>query len=246
MAEWRQTVLTAARRVGAEPALRRVQFALENKTMRRDRRDGDHLKVLLAAVLSADSDCVDIGANLGTVLLEMRRCAPEGRFVAFEPLPELAERLRALFPAADVRNVALSDRKGEATFYRVPSAASQSSLSPEAVEGEALEPFTVALDTVDAALPADFAPALIKIDVEGAEEQVLRGAAETLARHKPVVVLEHGTRAGHFGTTSATIHELLAGAGLRVYDMDGNGPLSRGEFVAIVERGAIWTFVARP
>jgi FkbM family methyltransferase len=245
MAEWRQTVLSAARRVGAEPALRRVQYALEGSTMRRDRRDGDHLKVLLAAVLAPDSDCIDVGANLGVVLREMMRCAPQGRFVAFEPLPELAARLRDEFPRADVRNAALSDHRGEATFYRAPQAASQSSLSSRSHAGEPLEPLTVELVDLDSALPGDFAPALVKIDVEGAEEQVLRGARETLERHKPVVVLEHGDRAGRFGTTSDTIHELLTGAGLRVYDMDGNGPLSRAAFVASVEGGDIWTYVAR-
>jgi FkbM family methyltransferase len=242
---WRQRVLEAARRAGAEPALRRAQYALENKTMRRDRRDGDHLKVLLAAVLAPDADCVDVGANLGTVLREMLRCAPDGRCVAFEPLPDLAARLRDEFPAVEVHNAAVSDHRGEATFYRVPAAASQSSLSPKAREETALEPFSVELMDLDSALPDGFAPALIKIDVEGAEEQVLRGARETLARHRPVVVLEHGDRAEHFGTTSATIHGLFADAGLRVYDIDGNGPLSVGEFGAIVERGDVWTFVAR-
>jgi hypothetical protein len=87
-------------------------------------------------------------------------------------------------------------------------------------------------------------PALIKIDVEGAEEQVLRGAERTLAEHRPLVVLEHDRRAEHFGTSSTTIHGLLAAAGLRVFDIDGNGPYDAAGFARRVSSHAIWTFVA--
>ena len=57
---------------------------------------------------------------------------------------------------------------------------------------------------------------------------MLRGAARTLERHRPTVVLEHSSNAAHFGTRSETVHELLAGAGLRVFDIDGNGPVRTG------------------
>jgi FkbM family methyltransferase len=243
---WRQTTLRAARRVGAEGRLRRVQRAVEPREKKRDRRDGDHLKVLLAATLAPDASCLDIGANIGDVLREIVRCAPEGRHIAYEPLPELAERLAERFPDVDVRCAAVADEPGEATFHRVKGAHSRSSLDTLDYEESRLERLTVPVDKLDDALPDDFAPSLVKIDVEGAEGKVLAGALETLRTHKPVVVVEHGSNARHFGTTTRQVHELLHdGAGLRVFDIDGNGPLDAEQLEAVVQRGHVWTFIAR-
>jgi hypothetical protein len=69
----------------------------------------------------------------------------------------------------------------------------------------------------------------------------------TLREHRPIVVFEHGDDgAARFGSTSASIHDLLCReAGLRVFDIDGNGPFDREGFVAHVRAGGVWTFVAR-
>jgi FkbM family methyltransferase len=240
---WRQTVLRAARRVGAEPALRRVQYAFASSEQRRDRRDDRQLALLLAYVLREDSNCIDAGANVGDVLRQIVRYAPRGHHVAFEPLPELAADLRRAFPAADVREAALSDASGTATFHRVRDGSTRSSLRPT---GEGEERLSVSVQRLDDALDAGYAPDLVKIDVEGAEGLVLRGAQATLERHRPIVVFEHGAHAARFGTNSEEIHDLLAAAGLRVLDIDGGGPYSRTEFAARVQRGDLWTFVARP
>jgi FkbM family methyltransferase len=240
---WRQTVLRAARRVGAEPALRQAQDLFASAEQRRDRRDGRQLALLLAYVLREDSNCVDAGANVGDVLGQIVRYAPRGSHVAFEPLPDLAADLRRRFPAVDVREAALSDEAGTATFHRVRDGSSRSSLRPT---GSAEDRLTVSVERLDDAVDAGYAPHLIKIDVEGAEGLLLRGAQATLARHRPVVVFEHGAHAERFGTSSEEIHDLLHAAGLRVLDIDGGGPYARTEFAARVRRGDLWTFVARP
>jgi Methyltransferase FkbM domain len=84
----------------------------------------------------------------------------------------------------------------------------------------------------------------VKIDVEGAEEQVIRGATGTLARHRPIVVFEHDVSARHFGTASETLHELLTSVRLRIFDIDGRGPYGATEFATRVSSGTMWTFVA--
>jgi FkbM family methyltransferase len=239
----RNRMILAARRLGIERRLRDV-YSLRSREGRRDRRDMRNLRLLMALTLEADAACVDVGANMGVVLGEMVRFAPRGRHVAYEPLPELASQLAREFPQVDVRNAAVSDHAGTATFHRVKGRETRSSLSPLDHAPEELEPYTVALEDLDSGLPPDFVPALIKIDVEGAEEQVLRGAARTLERHRPVVVLEHSSNAVHFGTRSETVHELLAAAGLRVFDIDGNGPYDAAGLAARVRSGAMWTFVA--
>ena len=70
------------------------------------------LVALMEEVLEPDSDCLDVGAHAGSVLAELVRLAPEGRHVAWEPLPEFAERLRRAYPEVEVREAALSDEAG--------------------------------------------------------------------------------------------------------------------------------------
>jgi hypothetical protein len=76
---------------------------------------------------------------------------------------------------------------------------------------------------------------------------VLRGGLDTLTRHKPVVVFEHGKGASPgYGTRPADVFELLTvQVGLRVFDMDGEGPYSLGQFEEAYEQGSHWNFLAR-
>lgn len=240
----RRRILAVARRLGLEPGLRRVQDLLAPWEVRRNRRDDAHLTAIMAAALRPDANCVDVGANVGDVLGTMVRLAPEGRHIAYEPLPELASALAHRFPGVDVRNAALADEPGEVTFYRNLSADSRSGLQPS----EEFEAFTVKVEALDRSLPEDFAPDFIKVDVEGAELAVLRGSIETLRRHRPIVALEHGSLALAFGTTHRMVHDLLAGeAGLRIFDMDGVGPLSADEFDRVADPpGRRWNFIACP
>jgi hypothetical protein len=85
------------------------------------------------------------------------------------------------------------------------------------------------------------APALIKIDVEGAEGLVLQGARETIIAHRPFVVFEHGHSASEYETTSEEIFDVLCGDGrLRIFDLDGGGPYTRPDFAV----AKYWNFVA--
>jgi FkbM family methyltransferase len=239
----RHRVIRIARELGVEDRLRDVH-ALRSRDARRDRRDMHALRRLMALTLAEDASCVDVGANVGVVLRDIVRFAPHGRHVAYEPLPDLAAQLTTEFPAVDVRNAAVSDHVGEATFHRVRDRDTRSSLSALDFSDDQLERFTVRLEALDESLPEGFLPTLVKIDVEGAEEQVLRGAERLLAEHRPTIVLEHNAGARHFGTSSATIHGLLTTAGLRVFDIDGRGPYDAPSFERLVARGRMWTFVA--
>lgn len=215
----------------------------------RDGRDNDMLRVILAATLSPDSDVVDVGAHHGAVLRDIVRCAPRGRILAYEPLPEMAAALRAEFPDVDVRQKALSDEAGESGFSHIVDLPAYSGLRLRSLpEGEhEIREIEVQRERLDDALPDGFAPALIKIDVEGGELGVLRGAHETIRRDRPVIVFEHGEGASeHYGGSSGDLHDLLCGeCGLRIYDLAGEGPFSRAEFEALFT-APIWNFLARP
>jgi FkbM family methyltransferase len=240
----RERVRTLAARAGVESQLRRA-YHLVNRTARREARDNEHLTVLLAATLAPDAMCIDVGAHDGGVLREIVRCAPQGRHIAYEPLPELAAALARDYPQVDVRNAALSDHDGEATFLHDRTEPMRSTLHAHAFTDHAnATEIKVRVERLDSALPPDYVPSLIKIDVEGTEAEVLRGAVETLRRHRPVVVFEHG--AG--GTSSpGDVHSILVEvAGYRIFDLDGMGPYSLEEFEATYPRPTMWNWIARP
>jgi FkbM family methyltransferase len=227
---------------------RRVRRLRASPAERRDRRDAEHLRLLLAVSLSPDSNCIDVGAHKGSVLEQVVRLAPKGQHIAYEPLPYLHERLVARFPRVDVRCAALSDREGKATFTHVKTDPAYSGFRKRTYpRAEELETIEVRTERLDGSLPPGSVPHLIKIDVEGAEREVLEGAIETIVAHRPVVIFEHGRGAAeYYGTSPTHIFELLCGeAGLRIFDLDGGGPYDRKSFEAAFRRGGIWNFVAR-
>jgi FkbM family methyltransferase len=216
-----------------------------SRRIRRDGRDHRHFEVIVAATLAADDLAVDIGANIGTVAAMITRVAPAAKHVLVEPLPELAARLREQFPQCEVHSVACADHEGEATFVRVVERPTRSGLQPGQLKaGMTTESLPVEVTTLDTLL-AGRRPRLVKIDVEGAELDVLRGAPATLASARPVVLFEHQPPAGDT-TTSRAIHRLLHDCRYRVYDVDGHGPLDEDAFIAAAQRGRIWNFVATP
>jgi FkbM family methyltransferase len=235
----------AARAASHAPVPSPAELAAE-----RDRRDFESMRRLLAFVLEPDSCCIDVGAHRGAVLAEMLRCAPAGRHIAFEPIPALAAHLRRAFPGVEVREAALSDHAGEARFAHVRGEAEGwSGLRfrplPTGEEAE-VEEITVTLEVLDELLDPHWRPAVIKVDVEGAEEQVLRGALGTLRRHHPLLIFEHGTGSAEvFDTAPGDIHRLLtADAGMRIFDLDGNGPYGLREFERTFHAAERVNFVA--
>jgi FkbM family methyltransferase len=156
------------------------------------------LQEVLPELLTADSVVWDVGAATGFHTLIMARAVgSEGRVVAFEPLPENLVLLRANISLNGFENVivieqALSDRARRGVL--VPEGDDEVSIAlaePGYAEGGTEIDVTTA-DTL--LLEGDVpAPSVIKIDVEGAEIELLQGAREILKRHKPVLVVEvHG------------------------------------------------------
>jgi FkbM family methyltransferase len=214
----------------------------------RNDRDDANLRLLLACILREDSNCIDIGAHTGSVLSEMVRISPHGSHIGFEPLPDYASRLRQDFPNVDIREIALADEKGESSFVRALTHPGYSGLRErEYLEDEETETITVTVDRLDDVLPEGFVPHFIKVDVEGGELGVFEGGIDTLRKNKPVLWFEHGIGgADHYGARSEDIYDLLVpDVGLRLYDADGNGPLSRSGFLDLFS-APIWNFLATP
>jgi FkbM family methyltransferase len=152
---------------------------------------------LIARTVRPGDSTIDIGANVGYHALHMARLAgPGGAVHAFEPLPYLAEALTRSIAENGFSNIrlhrtALDDRNGTALLRHAPVTANfggahltQASAVPAAHADE-----LVATGRFDDLLP-DVRPSFVKIDVEGAEPRVLRGAAAMLAAARPLVLCE--------------------------------------------------------
>jgi FkbM family methyltransferase len=232
-----------------ERRVRAVRRMLLPSHVRRDIRDHDLLVALLARELRADADCLDAGAHTGSVLREIVRLAPRGRHVAWEPLPALAAAVRNAFPAVNVREAALADTTGERSFTHVlddPGWSSLVAARPTPSRGPT-ETLSVRCERLDDVLPEGIRPALLKIDVEGAETQVLRGAQRTLREHRPLIAFEHGLGSAEYhGTGPEELHGLLDDAGYAISGLDGDGPYDLARFAELFATGERVNFVARP
>jgi FkbM family methyltransferase len=251
----RQHVTSFLRRAGRSAAARtgngerwsEIESAFDYG-MWRNRRDDEATISIMLGALSPGGTAIDVGANRGDILEKIVNVAPAGRHVAYEPVPHLAADLVARFPGVDVRNAACSDEQGTAQFTVVVDAPALSGLvqrqdlPPEAQRTERIE---VRLDRLDDAIDPELAPQFIKIDVEGAEVKVLQGARELLARHKPVVVFEHGSGgADLYGSTSSELWDVLDEAGMRIFDLAAGGPYTRDAFEAMFTSPLHWNYVA--
>jgi FkbM family methyltransferase len=145
---------------------------------------------------------VDAGSQKGGFLPSLARAARRGRVVAFEPQPFLADYLRRACRAARLDNVVveaagLSDTTGSRTLH-IPA---RGESNPGGSFEEAIRTISVCRDldvpvvTMDEYFRGESARiAAVKVDVEGHELSVFRGAQEVLRRHGPLLVFESEER----------------------------------------------------
>ena len=210
---------------------------------RRELREQVAIRAILAGALRRDSDYVDVGTNRGQVLAEAVRVAPDGRHVAFEPIPALAQEVERSFPTVECRRLALGARFGEAQFCHFRDLDGWSGLrrNPEISDERGRPEFiAVTVSTLDAELEG-MAPAVLKIDVEGAELEVLEGARAVLARAQPIVIFEHvPSAASLYGSSPGAPWDLLDELGYRVFSVTGDGPYSRAAFAGAGDGVVNW------
>jgi FkbM family methyltransferase len=213
---------------------------------RRNQIDDRHLVLLLSFGLRPTSNCLDVGAHRGLFLQHFPRVAPLGRHIAYEPLPDLCARLVQRFPEVDVRQRALSNHDGETSFVRVIGQEGLSGLRERNYRRPATtETITVTVERLDDRLPEGWLPDFVKVDIEGAEPLAFEGAIRTLREAKPVVAFEHGWRGSEdYGVSDDELYKLLCNdVGLRLFDMDGQGPLDLAQFHDALAGGR-WNWVA--
>jgi FkbM family methyltransferase len=178
----------------------------------------------LFRLVSPGDLAVDVGANLGYMTsLMVRRAGPGGRVVAFEPHPDIypllernAESWRETWENApiDIRAVALSSRPG--TGHLLASDEFKTNMGVAFLGESGTEGLPVALDTLDRSF-AQGDIGVLKIDVEGHELEVLRGA-QSLLRTQRIrdVVFED------YGDYPTPVTDRLERHGYSVFSLDNN------------------------
>jgi FkbM family methyltransferase len=143
--------------------------------------------------IAADSNILDIGANLGVTSCILADLVPKGRVCAVEAglgnYRHLVENLdKNGHPTVEARHCAVSDAPGTLRFVEnwAYGGIADGILDDRT---DSIEVPAVTVDGIVAELGLDRVD-LIKIDVEGAEPRVLRGAHETVRRCNPIVLME--------------------------------------------------------
>jgi FkbM family methyltransferase len=210
-------------------------------------------KLVLKKSLSENSNCIDVGCHKGEILDEILRLAPKGKHLAFEPIPTFYEALKAKYQlAAKIYPYALSDSKGNATFNYVRNAPAYSGLKQRdyAVDTPEIEKIEVTMIPLDDLISQDALPHFIKIDVEGGEFGVLKGAEQTLKTAKPIILFECGLGASeHYGTTPNELFDFLNELSYGVYVLkdylSNKTALSKEAFIQLYTTNSEYYFVAK-
>lgn len=167
---------------------------------------------------------VDVGANWGYFTLAgAHAVGAEGRVLALEPDPRMHDELRANVARNGIRNVtvlpvAAAEGAGEAVLAGYAEADRNRGVSSLVAAPSADAPaFTVRTAALDDLLDGEGIGAvdLVKIDVEGAEERVLRGMARGLAegRYRRVLLELHPLQHSEPARLGPTIYGMMSGAG---------------------------------
>jgi len=174
----------------------------------------------------------DIGANVGYYsLMAAKLSEPDGQVVAFEPLPRNVAyihrhvTLNKLQQRITVIEAAVSEHSGTA-FFDPDISTSKGHI---AREGQ-LEVRLVCIDELvrSGEIPL---PDVMKIDVEGAEAEVLRGALQTLQACHPLLYLDTHQREAHEQTV-----EILKSLGYTITCLDGKALPESKELIAQWQR----------
>jgi FkbM family methyltransferase len=167
---------------------------------------------LLPLLCSEAKLAIDIGGNLGLYVHHFQKLCKG--VVVFEPIPALQSHLKQQYPDIRVEGVALSDAPGEARLrmptgnYSWATIAATNNLALADPAG-GLTSIDVPVRTLDSYTFDNVG--IIKVDVEGHEEQVLRGAIQLLSREMPNIVVEVEER--HNPGSVKRVSDFLAGLG---------------------------------
>ena len=179
---------------------------------------------IMADNLTKDDNCIDVGCHKGEILDLMIKYSPKGKHYGFEPIPYLYKKLKIKYKdKANIFPFALSDLNGDTTFNLVKNAPAYSGIKKRRydISKPEIEEINVEMKTLDSIIPSGEKVRLVKIDVEGAEFGVIKGAKNLLKKDKPIIIFECGKGASDFyGTTPDDLFNYMSNEiGLNIFTL---------------------------
>ena len=198
----------------------------------------------------------DVGANYGRYAWLISESNPDSAIIAFEPDPDNIELLHITVSNSDLKNVqikeiALSDKAGQVRFHKDSHTSATGMISNgeipwvEKYLGHTVSTINVQRETLDNFVTEQTKPHLIKIDVEGHENEVLRGGRHCLKKYNPLLIIES------FPPKQKQVIDFLRNLGYSVCDAERsesvgtdtnnlfawhpNGPLAESTILKILE-----------
>jgi FkbM family methyltransferase len=177
------------------------------------------VQAALAKYLRPNMVFYDVGANGGFFsLLGATLVGPNGKVVAFEPHPTTAKQLKKQMHINNMQHVdvvvaAVSDKVGTAKLSDDTSSDMLSLVNAH----KSKRTIKVKTTTIDQETKSRPLPDLLKIDVEGAEIDVLRGAHQLICAKRPILLVEI-----HSPEIAIQYDELIAKFGYETQDLAGN------------------------
>ena len=197
---------------------------------------------LTSRVVDPSKDVIDVGANVGLFTVLCGNLINDDRFVlAIEPVDSALTYLKA--------NIRLNNKNDKVMIYEGVASAKAGIFSMNVIPG--MEEYStlgdlvhpkieeqvsiqkqVSGDTIDQLVKKySLMPGFIKIDAEGAEHLVLKGASETLNHFHPIILSEISDfLLNAQGATSADIFRYLTGLGYSLFNAETLAPIEPGSF----------------
>ena len=206
---------------------------------------------IMKIVLEADSTFVDVGCHKGEVFDHALKCSPKGKHFAYEPIPDLFLELEIKYKnICEVKNYAITDSCGKSEFHHVISNPAYSGIKKRSYpKDEKIDKIKIKTSTLDKELINESRVDLIKIDVEGGEYGVLKGAKDVINKFHPVFIFEHGLGASdYYNTDPDDVYELFDMSDYNIYTLKGfikqSSPLSKEKLNDLYSRNKEYYFLA--
>ena len=217
-----------------------TDFKLLSRALKARWRDQVYELAAVKKALTNGGTCIDVGANKGSYLYSMARWSKAAPVYAFEPQRVLADYLRTAcrnsgLANARIENLALSDVAGKLDLY-VPGDATSpgASLESSIADKTSCRKETVNVTTLDAYADTTIKSPVrvIKIDVEGHELAVIKGALRLIQRDKPLLIIECEGRHLPVGQSVSTFIAFIVSLGYTAsLALPGKGELPAAQFV---------------
>jgi len=190
---------------------------------------GNEIKIIKFLIKNFKENDIfyDIGANYGFYTLLAQEFITNGEIYSFEPNPKIFKLLKEssrldIFKNTFLNEVALSNQAGEIEFY--DSEISRHSGASSLIKHPYLrkyEVIKVKTTTLDEYILDHKPPTIMKIDVEGGEPHVLKGASILIKKYSPIIIMEFLPDELHREAAN-----ILLNNGYRAFKIDSDGNLS--------------------